>query len=344
MNNYNQLHNLDNEDNELIISVHNPKEDKPQIQEKKPTLHTILLSSLKAENFKPVHRFVKREFTTPVPKYTLICFLFNFFIFLTLLVMQTFTDLLIMIPLTLLFSVLCMPTIILTFFIELNTRRNVRVLSIIFIFLIGLFSYTLITSFCDNFLVKFIYREYLDLFVRPVAWTIVIYLMVFICTNVLKVQKIPECLIISISFALGYAVAQAFFNGFSSLFVQTKIQVDNSYKTILTIINEPNDLKESIAQMGAKWFETFIYMPVMLSSLAVIVGTVVSQKEQSKINQKPMIKSLYLLILLNVMLYITAVIDTTFDFFNLILKAVSFIVAVGLSIRMIDYCLEKECK
>ena len=118
MSKYDELRATTEKDDETVVSVHAPREISPVIKQKNPTVISILISALKSENFKRREFKENATFSTPGPKFTLITFAFLLVITILLLVMETFVDLKIVIPLTLLFYVIAVPSILIVFFIE----------------------------------------------------------------------------------------------------------------------------------------------------------------------------------------------------------------------------------
>ncbi|MBQ2717820.1 MAG: hypothetical protein IJF75_04410 [Clostridia bacterium] len=347
MSKYDELRATTEKDDETVVSVHAPREISPVIKQKNPTVISILISALKSENFKRREFKENATFSTPVPKFTLITFAFLLVITILLLVMETFVDLKIVIPLTLLFYVIAVPSILIVFFIEFNTRRSIYPLHIVLMLLLGVFSYAFVTTICDKFLITFVYENYVEYIGRPIAWTLILYVFVFICCNILRVSKLPECLLVSVSFALGYALAQSFLTGFESLFVSSKIAIDGkvgAFYNVGIILNDTEGLKQSLSQLKAHLFNTFIYMPLHFTSLSVVVAAVVSYKERTKIEKKPMVKSLYLLVMLNIILYSISVVETNFILFDSILKTVAIVTSASLSMKILDYALDKESR
>ncbi len=347
MSKYDELRATTEKDDETVVSVHVPREITPLVKQKNPTVISLLISALKAENFKRREFKENTAFNPPVPKFTLITFAFLLIITILLLVMETFMDLKIMIPLTLLFYVIAVPSILIVFFIEFNTRRSIYPLHIVIMLLLGIFSYAFVTTICDRFLITFVYENYIEYIGRPIAWTLILYIFVFICCNVLRVSKLPECLLVSVSFALGYSIAQSFLTGFESLFVSSKITIDGTagaFYNVGIIINDAEGLKQSLTQLKAHLFNTFIYMPLHFTSLSVVIAAVVSYKERTKIEKKPMIKSLYLLVILNIILYSISVVETNFILFDSILKTVAIVCSASISTKILDYALDKESK
>lgn len=346
MNNYDQLKASTKKDKDTVVSLHVPKEESKVIKLRKPTFFSILLSALKADNFKvKTEVTAERKYVVPVPKYTIVTFLFLCAILVALTVMSTFVDMLVMIPLTLIFAVLAIPSIFLVFFVEFNTRKTISLFNIILMVLIGIFSYALITTICNEFLTTFIYKSYIDTCARPVAWTLITYLLVSVTCNVLRVCKLPECLLISLSFSIGYVICQSLLDGFSMLFVDEQINIINrpDVYSIELIINESEDLKRSFSNMLSGWFENYLYYPVLTLSLSVLVASVVSYKERSKAEKRPMVKSMYLLLFISVFFNGLGVVQTNFFQFDIIIKLFSILATIYLAIRMINYCLLKEC-
>lgn len=347
MSKFDDLRATTEKDDDTVVSIHVPRDDSKKILKKSPTFLSVLTSALKLEKVKPNIPKESAPYVVPVPKYSLITFCFIISIFVLLLVMRTFMDLKIMIPLTLLFLVLAVPSLIFVFFIEFNTRKTIVPFTVVIMTLLGLFAYAFVTTICDKFLITFIYESYIDTIGRPIAWTIILYIAVFICCNVLRVSKLPETMLISVSFTLGYAIAQAFLTGFESLFVNTTITINGTEGGLFNvgaILNDLEGLEQSLDQLNARWFETFVYKTMHLSSLSVIISCVVTYKERSKIERKPMIKSLYLFVLLDVLLYLISVVETNFLIFDSVLKTVAIVCSISLSIRIIDYALEKESR
>lgn len=342
-----ETENQNENDAEIVVSLIEPKLVGNNKKKNKNKFFTVLLSSLKADNFKPLEREIRGDKAMiPVLKFTIISVFLTAILGVFMFCFRSFVSLKLLIPMILVYASLSIPIITLVFFVEFNTRKTIRTLNVVSMVVLGLLSCLLLQTFCYEVLIRFIQRTYLDAFIMPLIWTILLYFLLSIYCNVLKIEKMSECFLIAISFSAGYTFAKSLLSGFENLFVVTELNVighgSNYYLPV--IINEAEDLAKSLDKMLSNWYLDFLFVPTLFACMSTMLGAVVSSREQSKKNKLPLQISMFLLIPLCIMLYAFSVIQTNFVSFNVIVKLLSLLASIFISLKLIDKSLELEFK
>lgn len=343
MNNYDDLRASTKKGDDTVVSIHIPKDEAHVVNAKKATVFSQVILSLKSENLIRKEQVQAYPYTPPIFRHTIFACIAVFSIYILLLLLPNILDYSILIPINLVFFAVAIPAILLIFFVEFNTRRNVSGFKISVIMIFGLVFYAIISYICDTFLITIIYKSTIDLFIKPVFWILLLFVAVFLFSNLFKMSRMPECFLIAVAFIVGYAVAELLSLGFNLLFSNFQTTVDGLPYIMQVIINEPQDLKVSLDSLTKQNFIYFFYTPLLYASLAVIVSSVVSYRECAKENSKPMVKSFYFLVLFAIFFLSISDLETNFIIFDAILQTLALVLSLSLAIILLNYCLSKEC-
>lgn len=342
MNNYEELKATEPEKGkDTIKAIYAPRVKTVEQPKQKITVFSIILSSVKNDNLR--HEPPQEQpYTIPAPKNTVWCMIASAVMFALLLIMRSFADLAIVLPVAYFIFVFSVPLILIMFFYELNTRRNIKPFTLFTLFIAGVFVFAFTKHFCFNFLIKYVYSPYIDTILFPSINVIVSFVIIYIVCRMFKLKHTSEIILVAVSFTLGYSVSNSIIEGFSSMFILTELNITNY--PLYVIIKESSDLGMSFKQFLDQSLYLYVYMPLLYSSIAVISATVISYNEQAKIVKKTMPKSSYLLLFLNYTILCLSVLDLNITYLNLIAKLTSLVIAGIISVNMLNNCLNKEIK
>lgn len=340
MNNYEELKATDQEKGKgTVKTIYAPIVKTVEVKKQKITVFSILLSSVKNDNlrYEPVK---EKPYSIPTPKNTVWCSIAVVVMLALLLIMRSFVDLAVVLPITYFIFVFAVPLILIMFFYEFNTRKNVKPFSLFALFISGVFVYAFTRYFCFDFLIKYVYSPYIDTIFFPTANVIISFVITYVVCRMFKLKHTSEIILVSVSFLLGYSVCNAIIEGFSSMFMLTELNISNY--PLYVIIRENADLATSLKQFLNQSVYLYAYVPLLYTSIAVISATVISYNEQAKIVKKTMPKSSYLLLFLNYTILCLAALNLNITYLNLISKLTSLLIAAIISINMLNNCLKKE--
>lgn len=336
-NNFDKL-SLDNKSfaENTAISVIEPKT--PEKVEKKVNrnIFTAFLATLKQDtNVLVPNKGAK----LPNLKYTILLIISLLFISAFVVILQLFVDKTAFIPIVIMFlaCLVALPAVV--FYYEFNVERTFTFNKIAMLILIGFALQVLLDYVCDTFLTTIFYKWFIDSLIEPVLFHVLLLLFTFLFANFYKSRYISDCLLISACIAMSYAFIEIIIDGFRSLFVLT--QLDENYSVYTEIIlNQNTALTNSLSNLFDGWFDKFIALPYIYSAFAGITGYLVSLLIDSRHSKNKLPRSMYLLLMVNILSHALMVVDTSFEIFNVILKIVALFVSTFLLIKVLNMSLD----
>ncbi|MBP5372840.1 MAG: hypothetical protein J6Y44_01480, partial [Clostridia bacterium] len=129
---------------------------------------------------------------------------------------------------------------------------------------------------------------------------------------------------------------------FSDLFVTVEgVDFFSGINHPLAIINKEEYLNQSIINVFDNWFFDYVFMPLLYSFWAIIIGSVVSVAAERRSQNRSLSRSTYLLLLLVLFLQYLVYISTSIDLLDFTLEAISFIVSAYVAVSMLNTRLNK---
>lgn len=317
------------------ISVIEPKTQEKTEKKVSRNVFTAFLATIKQDS-----AILSPEKGPKMPnlKYTVLMIISLLFISAFVVILQLFVDKATFIPILILFlsTLVALPCVL--FYCEFNVERTFNFPKVAMLILIGFAFQVLLDYLCDSFLATIFYKWFIDSIIEPIIFNVLLFLVTFLFANFYKSKYVSECLLISICIAMSYSALEIAIDGFRSLFVMTQLDENYNFYTQV-IINQKDALQLSITNLFENWFTKFICIPYVYSAFAGISGYLVSLLVNSRHSNGRLPRSMYLLLMLNVVLNSLMIIDTSFDVFNVVLRAISLICSTFLLVKILNMSL-----
>ena len=319
-----------------VEAVYQVKEEK-QINVKKPNLFSLLMATIKRD--KAYLESVNDTKVLPSFSYSFLSLIIAVSLAVILVICYFSMDLVKFLPLFMLFGSFAIPVIILVFYFEMNHSRSLNLFSVFVTIAFG-FVLFLVTALVKRALLNTLsFYVDVDLYITPFLFVSLIFVSTFILANVFKSTSLPECFIIATTLAMTYFSVSTITGIFEDMFINVRkeIVIENYvYPSVNAIIKDSDYLAKSVENIFENWFTKFIYTPVMYSCWAVIIGAVVSMTSKMRNKNGNVPKTLYLLLLLDVLFYYIAFVNTSVELFDIILKFMSFFGSAYLAVKFIN--------
>ncbi len=342
MNNLDKNSISNQNDEDLVVAIVEPKKEEPSVVFKAPTIFSVILATIKDD--KEYLNTINKTRTLPKLTNTVLTMFVFLAVIILMLVMNTFVDKLIFIPFALFFCSIAVPFLMLTFYFEFNNYNKVGFFKTTLSFLIGIFVYLVINVVSETYLVRIALSTQqfqIDNFAVPILFTVFVFIFTFLLSSAYKAQTLSDCFLISVAIAMGYAFFENVADCFNSLFVSAQINIKGNAYPIDIIANVEEYLNTSFDQLFENTFFKFVFTPFMYSSFSVIIGFIVSMIANKSFH---VTKSIYLLLILVVVLNVILFFDTSIQSLNYILKIISFLIATYLIITIMNTTLNSEEK
>ncbi|MBQ7374300.1 MAG: hypothetical protein IJW64_07070 [Clostridia bacterium] len=232
------------------------------------------------------------------------------------------------------------PVIMVLFFYNFNKSKNTSIIEVILGIALGLGSYVALEFLQIFFNSLFSYSwfsEILDVVIRDVC----LFIIANVFIKIAKKDSLFDAMLLTVSIYAGYIFANSLDVLINSLFIN--VEVSNGQNVISTgaIILGEESFKYVIKAFVKTVCFDVLYMSAVMSSYAVVNGGVIGLNVSPLKDKGYREWSLYLLFLITVVLHLGATFPSTLWVFNLILKVISIVFSLILSITILNYYLSK---
>ena len=331
MSNFDDL-KRENHSDDRLEAVYQKVDAEVKDTRKKPTVFSLVLATLKRDN----NFFERSDLRTkpPMLNATVLTFFMLLAASLVLVLCYFFFDKIVLVPMTLVFSPLFVPLILIVFYYEMNADKSVSVVAVFLSFIFGLLMYITITFLNRNFLYNITFYSDAERYIFPIIYSSLLFLITFLLTSIFKAGSLTAFFLVAVSVSLSYYYISTVVNVFNDLFVRI-----NTDSIVRAIVASEESLTLSFNSIFSDWIYDFIFYPLLYSFWAVIIGSVVSVSASRRDGQKRLSRSTYFLLIVLLFSEFTVSISTTIALLDHVLKILSFIVSMYVSVRMINKAL-----
>lgn len=327
---------------DITISVVEPKKKEVNLPEKRPTIFSVLLASLKHDTVY-LQRANKRK-ALPDFKYTFLILL-SFILLAVLCLVINLTALPVkVIPLLWFLLPACMSVLFIVFYVELGMGKKINMFHVFFSFISGIIIYFLI-DFISDLLFSLISNQLFNQMILPVFFALFAFFFTFLLCSFFKTTAMGECLVIAASVSFGFYFISAIVNSFNDLFIVDGTITTGSFIAppgAGIIINNSEYLKNNLSSMLSDWLFDYFALPYLYACWSAVVGVLVSFAAESKKEKRDAPKTIYLLLMLVILLNVIAVMDTTINYLSLILKIASIVGSTLIAVVFLNVYIQEE--
>ena len=337
MSDFNEL-KRNNQSEDRLEAVYQKVDAEKKTAKKKPTVFATILATIKRD--KDYFDRSDLESNPPALNSTIISFIVLFAFTLVLLLCYFFINKLILVPILVIYCPFIVPLILLVFNYEMNRDGAVKHLSVFISIMVGFVLYLIISLVNDRVLYNLSLYSNVESYVYPIIFTLSLFFLTFILASSFKATKLSAYILIAVTIALSYYYLHSVIELFSDLFVKIKVdQIDA--QAIEAIIKDEQHLSESIEKIFDDWFKDYLFMPLMYSFWAIIIGSVVSVAAERRGQHRRLSRTTYLLLILVLFLQTIVYISTSIDLLDSTLNLFSFIISAYVSITMLNTSLSR---
>lgn len=329
-----------NEDGDVLVSVTEKKAPPQSAPVKKANIASVVLATIKRDESYFIVDGVRR---LPDLKYTMLGLILTVIVVALALAMNLFVSYAMLIPIISFLFVIVPPLIILVFFYELNANLSIKLHVVAIAFLLGFFAYVLI-NFLSSFLYQFVAKEQIEQIGFPIVLALICFVDTLVLSSTFKTNRSGDCFLIAVAVMLGFCVTNNLVASFNKLFVTDGMIATATYNAppgAGAIINTAEYLQTNYENLFTGWLFDYFIMPHLYACWATVIGFLASYAGESKVKERVVPKSVYLLLMLCAVMNVLAVIDTAIYYLEIILKAVAFIVSTFLEITFINLSLKE---
>lgn len=339
MDKFDKLSTLNREkDNKVVVSVIEPKIEKKEPFQKKPTVFTAFLATLKQDkaSLYPTSGAVLPNLSGTVSTFTALVFLSA-----VMVALWYFIDKTVFIPVAIVFLSVAIPCLILVFYYEFDMGHKIPLGRLLLLTIVGALTYVVVTQVITEIFYLVFYENFVDSIIAPIVTNVTIFAVIFFATSFFQSQSVRDYFLIVSFLIMGYVMCQCLVNAFSNLFIAGKVAGSTLYDVKLIIDNEEM-LKESMDHVLDNMFYDFIVWPLLCSCWGTVYAYLTYYLAASKRKKHDIPKSMYLLIFLVIMLNILATTDTSMLSFNVILKSITTIISAYVLIKLLNFSFGDE--
>lgn len=327
-----------NNDAGASVSVIEPKAEKVEVHQKKPTVFTAFFANFKQDK---TLLYPSEGAVLPNLKGTMSAFNTMLFMAALFVAMWYFIDKLVFIPAALVFLSVAVPTFVIIFYYEFDYGVKKPLGKLLMLTVIGALIYILLSQAVKELLYLFTYKSLVDSILLPIASNAIMFVAVFIAANFFKGETVRDYFLIVAFLSMGYVMCECLTKGFSSLFISGTID-DDTFYSLKVIVNNDQMLTLSMQSLLKNLLSDYIIMPLLYSCWGTVYAYLVYYLIDSKKNKNSIPKSMYLLLSLIMVLNILVLLDTSMVYFNIILKLISLVVSFYVLIKLLNISLEEE--
>lgn len=328
----------ENNDQETVVSVIEPKKPTVEAPKKKPTIFKALFA-----NFKQDKELIYPSEGAVLPNLTrtLNTLINLIFISAVMVAMWYLIDKVVFVPIALIFLTIAIPSLVLIFYFDFDINRKIPLGKLFILMIVGALCYLAITQIMTEMLYIFLSPALVDSVIMPVISNGVMFFVIFLAANFFKGENVRDYFLIVAFFVMGFVMCMSFTKGFSALFVSNKFD-QTTYYNIRVIVDDEEMLAQSLRNLLDNLLYDYIVLPILYSCWGTIYAYLVYYLIDSRKNRNNIPKSMYLLILLVIILNILAIVDTAMVTFNVILKFTSCAISIYILIKLLNYSFDEE--
>ena len=315
------------EQNEYLVTSSIIDEPKEKIEEKQEKISVIGLFisaiSLKRQGKDKIYSKIRPVKTLKlILVLTVICALLYLF--------YKLVDPKVILPIILIFSSIACPFVAMTFHYEICPQKGTSLFQLIFSFIFGILLYISINALSRSVLITIIYESTINIIIVPILWGIGELLFIAILAKMYNITDPAVGILLAVSVGVGYAFTWTMHELFSCFFIPVEIIMNGGVEHYIgeAIVDEASLLLLGFENMFSKILRYSLYYSTMIACWSVVIGSVTSLTELFKTNRKEKPISIYLMLVLVILLYALSVFNTTFSSFDIILKALCFVVSL----------------
>lgn len=339
MDKFDKLSLLSNKkDDEVIVSVIEPKIEKKEDVQKRPTVFSAFLATLKQDKSR---MYPTKGAVLPNLRSTVNCFVALVFLSAVMVASWYFIDKMVFIPVALLFLSIAIPCLILVFYYEFDVGHQIPLGKLLLLAIVGALTYILVSQVISEVFYLIFYESLVDSVIVPIITNVVMFAVVFLATSFFQSRSVRDYFLIVAFLVMGYVMCECFVNGFSSLFISGKVG-DNVLYNIRIIVDNEEMLEKSMKKLLDGMVYDFIVWPFLCSCWGTIYAYLMYYLADSKRKKNEIPRSMYLLIFLVIILNILAVADTSMVSFNVILKCITTAISVYILVKLLNFSFDEN--
>lgn len=339
MSDFNDL-KKENQSADRLEAVYQKVEPQKKVARKKPTVFSVIFATIKRD--KDFFERSDDKSRLPVLNATVLTSLLLLAVSVIIVLGYFFLDKMVLVPMLIIFCPLVIPLIILVFNYEMNDDKGITLFRISLTVAVGLIFYFIVTLINERIFYNISFYANVESYVYPVLYTILLFLLSLLIATSFKATKLSAYFLIAVTLSLTFYYIGAVNGLFSDLFVSDEsVEFFNGVNHPLAIINNDVYLTQSIANVFDNWFFDYVFIPLMYSFWAIIIGSVVSVAAERRSQNRSLSRSTYLLFLLVIFLQYLVYISTSIALLDITLEIISFLVSAYVAVSMLNTRLNK---
>ncbi len=339
MNNFDKLSLLnDNQDENTVKSVIQPKAPTLEAPKKRPTIFTALFANFKQDK---ELMYPNKDAVLPNLSVTMGVLVTLVFLSAVLVALWYFIDKVAFIPIALVFLSIAMPVFLTCFYYEFDVGRTIPLGKLFLIMVIGALCYVVISQVMSKVLYIMMYQSLVDSVIMPIISNVVMFAVIFLAANFFKCDNVRDYFVVVAFLTMGYVMCESFTKGFSALFISGRID-DKTLYNIKVIVDNEEMLATSMHNVLENLVYDYIIMPILYSCWGTVYAYLVYYLMDSKKNRNTIPKSMYLLVILVIILNILALVDTSMVSFNVILRLISCVLSLYILVKLLNFSFDEE--
>ena len=145
----------------------------------------------------------------------------------------------------------------------------------------------------------------------------------------------------AVTIAISYYYFYTMTRLFTDIFVNVKMDIGGQVYNFSGIFDDEQHVAMSIENLFDNWVYDFLFIPLMYSFWAIIIGSVVSVAAERRSQNRSLSRSTYLLLVLVLFLQIIVYISTSIQFLDAILDIFSFLISAYVALTMVNTALTR---
>lgn len=328
----------DDKDENTVVSVIEPKIQKPVQTKKRPTIFSAFIA-----NFKQDKELIYPSKGAELPNLsgTLTCLVSLVFLSAVMVALWYFIDKVTFIPVALVFLSTAIPCLIMCFYYEFDMGHTFPIGKLCLLIVIGALCYIVISQISAEMIDLVLNEAMINSIIMPIISNVVMFAVIFLVTSFFKSNSVRDYIMVVSFLVMGYVICQSFVKGFEELFISQKLDGSALYN-IKVIVESEEMLEASMQNLLDGMFYNFILLPFLYSGWGAVYAYLIYYLAENKRKQRDIPKSMYLLLFLVIILNILAKVETAMVSFNVILRMLATIITVYILLKLLNFSLEEE--
>ena len=288
MSDFNEL-KRNNQSDDRVEAIYQKVDDQRKAARKRPTFFSTFLATIKRDK-----EFFDRSDLTenpPVLNASVLSILLLSAVALIILLFYFFVDQIILLPILLIYCPLATPILLFIFNFEMSRDRSISFLSVFVLIIIGLVFYLVLTLINSNVLYNISFYSNVEHYVYPVIFTVLLFFFTFIMASSFKVSKLSAYFLMAVTIALSYYYFYTMTRLFTDIFVNVKMDIGGQVYNFSGIFDDEQHVAMSIENIFDNWVYDFLFIPLMYSFWAIIIGSVVSVAAERRSQNRSLSRS-----------------------------------------------------